>query len=36
MPADDELRIAATWIVEYAERLERLLLAMIAEGTEDD
>lgn len=35
MPADDELRIAATWIVEYAERLERLLLAMIAEGTED-
>lgn len=36
MPEEDRLRIAATWIVEYAERLERLLLAMIAEGTEDD
>ena len=35
LPEGDKLRFAATWIVEYAERLERLLLAMIAEGTED-
>jgi inactivated superfamily I helicase len=36
MPEDDKLRIGATWIVEYAEQLEALLLGMANEEAEDD
>lgn len=36
MPEDDKRRIAATWIVEYADQLEAMFLAMAAEEAEDD
>lgn len=36
MPDDDKLRIAATWIVEYADQLEAMFLAMATEEAEDD
>lgn len=36
LPDNDKLRFAATWIVEAADQLEALFLAMATEEAEDD
>lgn len=36
MPEDDRLRCAATWIVESADQLEAMFLAMATEEAEDE